>query len=578
MAEQHIQRRLAAILAADVVGYSRMSEVDEADTLAALKARRRDVLNPLVTRHHGRIFKVTGDGVLVEFGSAVNAVQCAIDLQQDMAAANKDQSPDRQIVLRVGVNLGDVMVEGGDLYGEGVNIAARLEAIAEPGRVLISGTAYDQVKNKVKAGFDNLGAKNLKNIAEPLRVYSVADTPRASLAAPNLSGDKPSIAVLPFENMSGDPEQAYFSDGITEDIITGLARFRSLFVSARNSSFAFRDKPIDFAEIGRKLAVSYILEGSIRRDAGRVRITAQLIEAATSAHVWAERYDRSLDDIFAVQDEVAQVIVAALFGRIQEAGVERSSRMPTANLTAYDCLLRGLAHFRAYTEGENQRAREMFERSVALDPRYALAHSYQALVLLAIHGWASAPADALQAAFAKARHAVELDPQESRCHGILSEICLYRREYDMAEQHIRQAFDLNPGDANIVIHKGRLLIMRGKAEEALTWLDAAVRLNPMHPPWYTACYAMAYYSLGRFAEAAQAFRRLPHTGAWSRARLAACYAQLEMSAEAQASVAEVLRLQPDFSAADYMRTDVLLERAEDRELLREGLRKAGFPE
>jgi class 3 adenylate cyclase len=275
MAEQHVQRRLAAILAADVVGYSRMTEADEADTLAALKTRRREVLNPLVARHRGRIFKVTGDGVLVEFGSAVNAVQCAIDLQQDMAAANKDQSPDRQIVLRVGVNLGDVMVEGGDLYGEGVNIAARLEAIAEPGRVLVSGPAYDQVKNKMKASFDDLGAKNLKNIAEPVRVYSVADTPRAFLAAPNVPVDKPSIAVLPFENMSGDPEQAYFSDGITEDIITGLARFRSLFVSARNSSFAFRDKPIDLAEIGHKLGVSYILEGSIRRDAGRVRITAK---------------------------------------------------------------------------------------------------------------------------------------------------------------------------------------------------------------------------------------------------------------------------------------------------------------
>jgi len=470
------------------------------------------------------------------------------------------------------------MVEGSDLYGEGVNIAARLEAFAEPGRILVSGTAYDQVKNKIKAAFDNLGTKKLKNIAELVRVYGVVDTPRAYLITPNMPAVKPSIAVLPFENLSDDPDQVYFSDGITEDIITGLARFRSLFVSARNSSFAFRSRPFDLAEIGRKLGVAYILEGSVRRDAARVRITAQLIEAATSAHVWAERYDRSLNDIFAVQDEVAQLIVAALFGRIQEAGVERSSRMPTASLTAYDCLLRGLAHFRAYAEGENQRAKEMFGRALELDSRYALAHSYHALVLVGMHGWASAPAAILQAAFAEARQAVELDPQESRCHRILSEICLYRREYDMAEQHIRQAFDLNPGDADIIIQKGRLLIMRGKPEEALVWLDAAVRLNPMHPPWYTACFAMAYFSLGRFADAAQTFRRLPHPGAWSRARLAACYAPLEMSADAQASVAEVLRLQPDFSVADYMRTEVLLERTPDRELLRDGLRKAGFPE
>lgn len=312
MAEQRVQRRLAAILAADVVGYSRMTEIDEVETLVALKNRRRDILNPLVAKHQGRIFKVTGDGVLVEFGSAVNAVQCAIDLQRDMAAANKDHSPSRQIVLRVGVNLGDVMVEGSDLYGEGVNIAARLEAFAEPGRILVSGTAYDQVKNKIKAAFDKLGTKKLKNIAELVRVYGVVDTPRAYLITPNMPADKPSIAVLPFENLSDDPDQVYFSDGITEDIITGLARFRSLFVSARNSSFAFRSRPFDLAEIGRKLGVAYILEGSVRRDAARVRITAQLIEAATSAHVWAERYDRSLNDIFAVQDEVAQLIVAAL--------------------------------------------------------------------------------------------------------------------------------------------------------------------------------------------------------------------------------------------------------------------------
>jgi tetratricopeptide (TPR) repeat protein len=335
---------------------------------------------------------------------------------------------------------------------------------------------------------------------------------------------------------------------------------------------------VEIAEIGRKLGVSYLLEGSVRRAAGRVRITAQLIEVAKGTHLWAERYDRSLDDIFAVQDEVAQMIVAALFGRIQEAGFERSSRMPTASLTAYDCLLRGLAHFRAYAEGENQRACEMFERAVALDPRYALAHSYLALVQVTMDGWAAAAAEVLDAAFAKASRAVELDPQESRCHRILAQICLLRREYDMADQHIRQAFDLNPNDADAMMHKGQLLALRGRLEEALDCLEAAVRLNPLHPPWYNAPLGIALYSLRRFAEAAQALKRIPDQGTWARARLAACYAQLERSTEAQQTVADVLQLQPDFSTAEYMRKSVLLERREDRELLREGLLKAGFPE
>jgi tetratricopeptide (TPR) repeat protein len=271
------------------------------------------------------------------------------------------------------------------------------------------------------------------------------------------------------------------------------------------------------------------------------------------------------------------MIVAALFGRIHEAALQRSVRMPTASLTAYDCLLRGLGHFRAYAENENERACEMLERAVALDPHYALPHAYLALVRVTMKGSATAPVDVLSAEVARARHAVELDPQESRCHRVLSTICLYRREYELAEQHARQALELNPNDADAVMQKGRLLAMRGKPEEALDCLEAAVRLNPFHPPWYNAHFGIAFYSLGRFDEAAQALRRLPDPGTWSLARLAACYGQLGKSAEAQVAVAEILRLQPDFSTAEYVRTNVLLERAEDRELLRDGLLKAGLP-
>jgi adenylate cyclase len=581
MADERVQRRLAAILAADVVGYSRLMEADEAGTLAALKTRRRKILDPLVAQHRGRFIKVMGDGVLIEFASAVDAVECAAALQAGMVKANLGVDDGRHIILRVGINLGDVMVEGNDLYGDGVNIAARLETLAQPGGICISDTLQKQLAGKTGVTFEDVGERHLKNIVRPVRVWRWVDAPvEAVPREPPSLPDRPSIAVLPFDNLSGQPEETYFSDGITEDIITGLTRFRSLFVIARNSSFAFRGKPTDIAEIGRRLGVSYLLEGSVRRARDRVRITAQLVEAATGAHLWAERYDRSLDDIFTVQDDVAQMIVGALFGRIQEAGFERSARMPTASLTAYDCLLRGLAYFRVYAEGANQRAREMFERAVTLDPRYALAHSYLAMVLLAMHGWATAPAEILSGAFAKARHAVELDPQDSRCHRILGEICLYRREYEMAEQHIRRAFDLNPNDSDAVVQKGRLLAMRGRPEEALDCLETAVRLNPLHPPWYNAYFGITLYSLRRFAEAAQTLKRMPDLGfgAWGLARLAACYAEFEQNAEAHTAVAEVLRLQPDFSTAEYMRKSVLLECEADRELLREGLLKAGLPE
>src|SRR5262249_55299885 len=327
-AEERAQRRLAAILAADVVGYSRLMEQDEAGALTALKERRKSILLPLVAKHSGRIVKMMGDGVLVEFASAVNGVACAAELQKRMASANVSLSDDRHIVLRIGINLGDVMVEGGDLYGDGVNIAARLEGIAEPGDVLISGTTYDYVKNKVDLGFDDLGTQTLKNIAEPVRIYRIAGTPRVSVARPIVATDKPSIAVLPFVNMSGDPEQEYFSDGITEDIITELSRFRSLFVIARNSSFAFKGKAAKVQEIAKELGVAYVVEGSVRKTATRIRITAQLIDAANGTHLWAERYDQGLEDIFAVQDEVVRTVVATVAGRVEVAGAQFAKRKP----------------------------------------------------------------------------------------------------------------------------------------------------------------------------------------------------------------------------------------------------------
>jgi len=581
MASLRVDRRLAAIFAADVVGYSRLLEANEAGTLAAIRRVRKQLFEPLVAEHKGRIVKLMGDGAIVEFASVVDAVACAVAFQKSVAIDQAEAPPDRLIAFRIGINLGDVVVEDEDLLGDGVNVAARLEALAEPGGICVSDVVQKQLDGKADFAFADGGEQQLKNIARPVRVWRwISDLASAGHAEPPPILDRPSVAVLPFDNLSGQPEETYFSDGITEDIITGLARFRSLFVIARNSSFAFRGKSVDLTEVGRKLGVSFILEGSVRRAGQRVRITAQLIEAASGAHLWAERYDRSLDDIFSVQDEVAQTIVSTLVKRIEDAKLQQSLRKPTTSLAAYDCLLRGLAHFRSDADGSNERALEMFEQAVALDPRYAAAHAFVAYVPVVIHGHASAPAGVLDVALAKARHALELDSQESRCHRILSTIYLYRRDYDMADQHIQRAYDLNPNDSEVLIFRGRVLTARGRPEDALTCFDIAFRLNPLYQysTGYNSLFGVALYSLGRFGEAARAFKRVPRPNSWSNARLAACYAQLGQTAEAQAAAAEVLRSQPDFSTAVYMSKSVLLERVEDRELLREGLAKAGLPE
>ena len=401
MVEEHIQRRLAAIVVADVVGYSRLMETDEAGTLSALRQRRKTILEPVVRDHGGRVVKVMGDGVLVEFASAVNAVAGALDLQRKMAEANAALPDGNRIVLRIGINLGDVIGDGADIYGDGVNIAARLEALAAPGGLCISGKVHDEVRGKIDVAFEDSGERILKNIARPVPVWQWSEG--TAVQPPGLPlPDRPSIAVLPFDNLSGQAEETFFSDGITEDIITGLARFRSLFVVARNSSFAFRAKPVSLIEIGRQLGVSYLLEGSVGGSGDRIRITVQLIEAASGAHIWAERYDRELTEIFAMQDEVATTIVSTLVGRLGEAKFQQSLRKPTDSLAAYDFVLRGLACFRAYADNANQQACAMFEKAIERDPRYALAHSYLALARVVLNGFGAAPKDIKDASRAMA--------------------------------------------------------------------------------------------------------------------------------------------------------------------------------
>jgi TolB-like protein/class 3 adenylate cyclase len=579
MAEE--RRRLAAVLAADVVGYSRLMEQDESDTLARLKAWRKEVLEPLVAQHQGRIFKFTGDGALVEFGSAVNAVTCAIDLQHGMAAANANIAEARHMVLRIGVNLGDVMVEADDLYGDGVNIAARLEGIAEPGGIAISGTVFDYVKNKTKAGFEDLGPQTLKNIAEPVRVYRIIDTPRVAIPASKGVTDKPSIAVLPFTNMSGDPEQEYFSDGITEDIITELSRFRSLLVIARHSSFAFKGKAVTVQQVGRELGVEYVLEGSVRRLGTRVRITAQLIDARTSAHIWAERLDRDMDDLFAMQDEVTERIVTTIAHRLERTEQERAAGKRPEAMRAYDYILRARAIISETAEA-NQQARALYERALILEPTSTLALTGLAWshVIDWVSRWSVPVDDALERAHKLARQALALDNTDYRVHHLLGYILTGRRQYPEALAHCQQAMALNSNDADGTAHMGNLLSTMGRFFEAVDLFKRAIRLNPLHPAWYLYGIGLAHYGARHYEEAVAPLRaainRFP-TYITPRRHLAAVYAQMGRLDEAGSEIEALLKLDPSLCIALY-RERMRYEKVEDLEHYLDGLRKAGLPE
>ncbi|HXV25022.1 MAG TPA: adenylate/guanylate cyclase domain-containing protein [Alphaproteobacteria bacterium] len=574
MPEERCKRRLAAILAADVVGYSGLMEQDEAGTLAALKTRQKDVLEPLIARYEGRIFKLTGDGILAEFGSAVEAVECAIALQHDMATASAGPPGDLRIVLRIGVNLGDVIVEGSDLYGEGINIAARLEGIADPGGIALSGTTYEHVRNKIKASFEDLGVRPLKNIAEPVRVYRVNSTPGAPIAMRISTAAKPSIAVLPFVNMSGDSEQQYFSDGITEDIITELTRFRQLFVIARNSSFAFRDRPIDVTEVGRKLGVQYVVEGSVRKSVDRVRVTAQLVDSATGNHLWAERYDRNLKDIFAVQDDITQNIVAALFGRIEDAGAQRAKRQRPENHAVYDYLLRGIEFQQRQTREDLGRARAMLQKAIEIDPDCAAAYAYLALVDQGEWDFDGSPA-LLDRAIQNAQRAVSLDEDDALCHVIMGYVYLWAKQLDEAEFHQLRAMTLNPNYAHILAHMGLLSAYLGRARDAIGWLNKALRLNPYPPDWYRSFLGMAQYVAHDYADAVASLNPMMGHFPWDRMYLAASYAQLNRFAEARAQLAECRDLRPQGSLLVYASNEPFRNQA-DLEHLIEGLHKAGL--
>src|SRR5229473_222807 len=470
------ERRLAAVLAADMVGYSRLMEVDETGTLARLKTHRIELIDPAIAKNRGRIIKTTGDGMLVEFHSVADAVLCAAEVQRRMARRNTDVSPARWMQFRIGINLGDVIVEENDIFGDGVNVAARLEMLAEPGGICVSGAVRDQVGHRLDdIEFEDLGDQIVKNIARQIRVFRVRLEPDATTAAEGakvatMIAKKPSIAVLPLVNMSGDPEQEFFADGLTEDIITELSRFRELIVISRNSTFVHKGKAVKVQEVAREFGVDYVLEGSVRKAGDRIRVTVQLIDAETDRHVWAERYDRKLEDIFAIQDEMTCAIVATLPGRVEAATQDRAKRKPTDNMAAYECVLTAkVLHHRSIRE-DNAEAQRLLDRALALDPNYAHAHAWKACVLgqTWIHEWCENRDATFQQVAAELEIALALDDNDSDVHRILAALNLTREDHDQAAYHQERALALNPNYDLVVVQQGELLTWLGRRRRAST--------------------------------------------------------------------------------------------------------------
>jgi len=585
VAKERLQRRLAAILAADVVGYSRLMEVDEEGVLARIKKLRNDVIDPKVAEYSGRIFKTTGDGILAEFPSAVDAVRHAIDVQRAMAGLNADILEDARIDFRIGISLGDVMVDGDDLFGNGVNVAARMEGLAEPGGVCISGNVQEHMGNSLDVSLDDLGEQTVKNIDRPVRCYRVhlQSHTRRPDNMPSLP-DKPSIAVLPFNNMSGDPDQEYFSDGITEDIITALSRIRQFFVIARNTTFTFKDRAVDVQSIAKELRVRYVLEGSVRKSGNRVRITAQLIDGNSGKHLWAERYDRQLEDIFDVQDEITQTVVGAIEPELNRAERERALQTQPEKLDAWDYLHRGRWHLYKFEKSAIMEAQGHFYRAIEIDPSFAQAHAglAEAEFINFIHAFSDTPNDDLKRGFEAAKKAVALDDKDSVGHATLGVLYLLRREHALAIEALQRALAANPNSANAHHWLGLVYAFDGRPDEAIAEQELATRLSPNDPKlWaFMNVRSYAYLNSRRFEQAAEWARRaLRQPNATQNPYIVHVIAlsHLDHSDEARQASDTLLKNCPDLSIA-RIRDKTPFNRKEDIELWVEGLRKAGVPE
>jgi adenylate cyclase len=585
-----VSRRLVAVFAADVEGYSRLMGADEVGTLKGL-TERRTILDRIIGEQGGRIANTAGDSVLAEFGSAVNAVQCAVEAQAALTAANSSLPADRHINFRIGIHVGDVMVRAGDLFGDGVNIAARLEALAQPGGVCVSGTTYEQVRKVLPIAFTDLGPQQVKNIEDLIRAYQVGATSEKREAAPARAAeaegppplpDKPSIAVLPFENMSDDPKQEYFADGMVEEITTALSRFKWLFVIARNSSFTFKGKAVDVKEVGRRLGVRYVLEGSVRKAAGKVRITGQLIDAVTGAHIWADRFERDLTDVFALQDEVTVAVISAIEPRLLQTEIAMAARRRPENLTAYDLYLQAMQQYYVTTREGVAEAIRLALRALELDPRFGLVAALASICHMnnVILGHPHDPQFDRQEAVRLFRLALSVDDNDPETLAVAAVVSAYmvgnsESEIEMADR----AVALNPNSFNAWHYRGWVYKTSGLPEEAVRSWERAMRMSPVDPLLHRSLNGMghAFIELGRFEEAIvagkKALRQNPsHSGIYQC--LASAFAHLGRDVEAREAAARLLEVDPTFTITSW----IARGGQTNSHLLIEGLRRAGLPE
>ena len=578
-------RRLAAILAADVAGYSRLMGADEEGTLERLKALRRELLDPKIAEHHGRIVKTTGDGLLVEFASVVDALRSAVEAQREMAGRNTGVPPDNRIELRIGINVGDIIVEDGDIFGDRVNVAARLEALAEPGGICVSARVQEDAVGKLDLAFDDIGEQGLKNIARPVRAYRVVTAAR--LATPGVSSspplpDKPSIAVLPFANLSGDPEQEYFADGMVEEIITALSRIRWLFVIARNSSFTYKGRAIDVKQVGRELGVRYVLEGSVRKAGGRVRITAQLLQAESGAHLWADRFKGSLEDVFDLQDRIAFGVAGVIEPTLRHAEIERARRKRPDNLEAYDLYLRALPFAFIGMPETAQKALDLLDKAVAIEPEYGAAHGFIAFCHENRYLRGGLATEERLAALSHARIALATGGDDATALALAAFIVgIFEHDYETALNAFDKAFSLNPSSALAFGLSSIIRAWNGDSATAIEHAELALRLSPFDPMSFNAYNGLAYaqFFAGSCDEAASAASMA--TQANPRFSIpwilrAAALAQAGRIADAKASAQRVLDLQPSFTVSSFLAGNFTSE--ERLAMLGDGLRQAGLPE
>ena len=581
MTEHRVQRRLAAILATDVVGYSALMERAEEATYAEFERLKRELIEPSLSRHEGRLIRTTGDGALAEFASPLAATKCALEIQDHLASSGSS------LMLRVGLNLGDVIVgQNGELYGDGINIAVRLEGIADPGGILMSEKVYSEVDGKLDGGLEDRGEQYLKNIAKPVRAYAVCagahGAPTGGLGAVPQLPDKPSIAVLPFQNMSGDPEQEYFADGMVEEIITALSRFKSLFVIARNSSFTFKGRAVDIKEVGRRLGVRYVLEGAVRKASGKVRITAQLIDAVTGAHIWADRFERDLTDVFALQDEVTIAVVSAIEPKLVQTEIAIAARRGPENLTAYDCYLRAIPQYYPATREGNAEAIRLAHRALELDPQFATVAALAAVCHMqnVLWGYATDPQFDRKEAIRLSRLALSIDDGDADILAWASLSSAFMvADCESEIEMVDRAVALNPNSFNAWHCRGWVYRNAGLPEEAIRSFERAFRMSPLDPrlQFTFAGIGMALIELGRFDEAIvagkKALRHNPFFSSTYRC-LASAFAHLGRDAEARGAAARLFELDPAFTISAW----IARGGQSNSKLMIEGLRKAGLPE